>query len=200
MRARKVRFVRPEEDPEALADSAEPDFAGAWPNFGKATRFVPGRTFEVEGNAVMSAELLLGVYTAMMRVIVLRLFVPYGAGQGKEMLIPKLIERVRQDAPILLDGEDGLRVNPVAVTDVVETIDRCLTADCTATLNVVRRYGFFISAAVNFLRAFSSVCSTWLQVPSVLVRKSGHEQYDAPRSVPRRATRYVLPDSAEVTV
>ena len=51
MRARKVRFVRPEEDPEALADSAEPDFAGAWPNFGKATQFVPGRAFEVEGNA-----------------------------------------------------------------------------------------------------------------------------------------------------
>lgn len=84
----------------------------------------------------LSAELLLGAYTAVMRVIVLRLFVPYGAGQGSEMLIPRLIQRVRQDEPILLDGEDGLRVNPVAVADVVETIERCLTADRTATLNV----------------------------------------------------------------
>jgi hypothetical protein len=39
-----------------------------------------------------------------------------------------------------------------------------------------------------------------LQVPSVLVRKSGHEQYDAPRSSPRRATRYVLPDAALIVV
>ena len=91
----------------------------------------------------------------------LRLFVPYGAGQSSEMLIPRLIQRVRQEAPIILDGENGLRVNPVAVTDVVETIERCLKADRTATLNVagpevltLREIGHHIGRAVGRLPRF----------------------------------------------
>jgi hypothetical protein len=39
-----------------------------------------------------------------------------------------------------------------------------------------------------------------LQVPSVFLRKSGHEQYDSPRRQPRSATRYDLPDAALVSV
>lgn len=84
----------------------------------------------------LSAELMLGAYAALMPVIILRLFVPYGAGQGGEMLIPRLIQRVREGEPIVLDGDDGLRVNPVAVTDVAEAIERCLGVDRPATLNV----------------------------------------------------------------
>jgi UDP-glucose 4-epimerase len=86
--------------------------------------------------AKLSAELLLDAYAALMKVIVLRLFVPYGPGQAAEMLMPRLIHKVRQGEPILLDGDDGLLLNPVAIGDVVEAIERCLRLDASATLNI----------------------------------------------------------------
>ena len=52
------------------------------------------------------------------------------------MLIPRLVRRVSENAPITLEEPDGMQLNPVAVGDVVETIVRCLTLDRSATLNV----------------------------------------------------------------
>lgn len=86
--------------------------------------------------AKLSAELLLASYSSLMTVIVLRLFVPYGPGQSADMLIPRLIRKVREGEPILLDGDEGLRMNPVAIADVVEAIERCLRLDASVTLNV----------------------------------------------------------------
>lgn len=82
------------------------------------------------------AELLLGAYRETMHVVALRLFVPYGAGQADDMLIPRLIQMVRSGQPIELDGEHGMRLNPVAIGDVVDTFGRALTLDASATLNV----------------------------------------------------------------
>jgi UDP-glucose 4-epimerase len=84
----------------------------------------------------LAAEVLLRPYEAFMRVIVLRLFTPHGAGQPDEMLIPRLVGRVRENMPITVEEPDGLQLNPVAVGDVVEAIVRCLTLNRSATLNV----------------------------------------------------------------
>lgn len=86
--------------------------------------------------AKLAAELWLSPYSNVMPMVTLRLFVPYGPGQSEDMLMPQLIRKVRHDEPILLDGGDGLRINPVAVADVVETLRRSLDLQQTATLNV----------------------------------------------------------------
>jgi len=51
---------------------------------------------------------------------------------------------------------------------------------------------------VNLRLALASANMMCLQVPRVFFLKSGQVQYDSPRSQPRSATRYVLPDSALV--
>jgi UDP-glucose 4-epimerase len=86
--------------------------------------------------AKLAAELLLGSYASLLHVAILRLFVPYGDGESPDMLIPQLVRRVREGEPILLDGEDGMQINPVAVGDVAETIDRCRRLQRSATFNV----------------------------------------------------------------
>lgn len=86
--------------------------------------------------AKLSAEILLSAYSSCFHAVCLRLFVPYGSGQPAQMLIPGLVRRVRHGEPIQLDGAHGLRLNPVAVADVVSTIVRCVGLDLTATFNV----------------------------------------------------------------
>jgi UDP-glucose 4-epimerase len=86
--------------------------------------------------AKLSAELLLGAYAPHLRVIVLRLFVPYGPGQNAEMLIPQIVRKVREGEPVLLDGEDGLRTTPVAAADVAEAITRCTDLQTDGVFNL----------------------------------------------------------------
>lgn len=84
----------------------------------------------------LAAELLLGPFASLLPVVILRLFVPYGPGQSPDMLIPQLIQRVRDGRSISLHGQDGMRVNPVAVADVVDVLRDCLLLKESATCNV----------------------------------------------------------------
>jgi UDP-glucose 4-epimerase len=123
--------------------------------------------------AKLAAELLLGPYESLFAVIILRLFMPYGAGQAPEMLLPQLVGRVRADEPITLDGNDGLLANPVAASDVAATIERCLQLDAGATMNVagpevltLRQIGLAIGEAVGRTPRFEMRPAT--EAPSVV--------------------------------
>ena len=84
----------------------------------------------------LATELLLGPYSVLFSVIILRFFVPYGPGQDPKMLIPSLVKRIQTGQPISLHGTDGLKANPTAAADVAETLERCSSLDQSATLNV----------------------------------------------------------------
>ncbi len=84
----------------------------------------------------LAAELLLNQYSSILPVINLRLFFPYGEGQHEKMLIPNLVNRVKDNIPIDLHGDDGLVINPIAIADVAETLKRCLGIGNSITLNV----------------------------------------------------------------
>jgi UDP-glucose 4-epimerase len=84
----------------------------------------------------LASEILLGPFADILPVVVLRLFMPYGAGQKPDMLFPQLCDKVRAGKPIYLHGPEGLRANPVAVADVAETCTRCLALQESVTMNV----------------------------------------------------------------
>jgi nucleoside-diphosphate-sugar epimerase len=117
-------------------------FASTGSVYGEAESTIERQAFDIATPrhfyvaAKLSAELLLASYAALMHVVVLRLFVPYGAAQDPGMLMPQILRRVRDGEPVYLDGADGLRANPVAAGDVAEAFARCLDLDASATLNV----------------------------------------------------------------
>ena len=82
------------------------------------------------------AELLSESYTDHMTVIILRLFFVYGPGQRPDMLIPRLVRSVAEGGLITLDGEDGLRTNPVHVADAVSAIRHALDLEQSHKINV----------------------------------------------------------------
>jgi len=81
-------------------------------------------------------EILTRNYAAYMNVVILRIFFAYGSGQKRSMLIPRLIDNVREGRPITIDGEDGLRINPVHATDAAKAVIAALAIDGCATFNV----------------------------------------------------------------
>jgi nucleoside-diphosphate-sugar epimerase len=84
----------------------------------------------------LAAEILAAPYNAIMPVVQLRIFTPYGAGQNKGMLLPQLVQRLREGRAISLHGRDGLITNPIYAGDVAEAVHRCLALKHGATLNL----------------------------------------------------------------
>jgi nucleoside-diphosphate-sugar epimerase len=83
----------------------------------------------------LASERLVGAYAEVLATTALRLVAPFGAGQ-RGRLIATLAERVREGRPITLNDGGRPRMNPVHVSDVVETIAQALQRDAPALLNV----------------------------------------------------------------
>jgi nucleoside-diphosphate-sugar epimerase len=120
----------------------------------------------------LSAELLLGPYSAHLGVTQFRLFMPYGRGQNEKMLLPQIVGKVRNGRPIDLHAPDGLKCNPIAVGDVAEAIRLCLALEGSQTLNLagpevltLRQIAESIGAAVGRAPRFQ----TKVETPPIIV-------------------------------
>lgn len=84
----------------------------------------------------LCSEILAQNYTPMMNVIIMRFFFIYGPGQKRSMLIPRLIDNVEEERAIVLQGEEGIQINPIHVEDAVATLGNALKLDGSYTLNI----------------------------------------------------------------
>lgn len=76
-----------------------------------------------------AGELLVLNYSSQFTTVVLRYFFIYGHGQRSSMLIPRLVSSVKQGLPIQIEGNGGLRINPIEATDAAKATLRA--TDCT---------------------------------------------------------------------
>lgn len=83
-----------------------------------------------------AAEEIAFGYSGQMRVLALRMFFVYGPGQRGSMLFPRLMRSVVEGTPINLDGDDGLRLNPMHVDDATGAISAVLAHDVSGVLNL----------------------------------------------------------------
>jgi nucleoside-diphosphate-sugar epimerase len=85
----------------------------------------------------LCVELLLEGFGPFFRsAVTLRPFFIYGPGQRREMLIPRLIESVRDGRPIHLKGNDGLRLSPIFVEDAAQAFAAALDLEGCHALDV----------------------------------------------------------------
>lgn len=104
----------------------------------------------------LCAEIIAENYAPFMNIIILRFFFVYGPGQRKSMLVPRLIQSVREGRTITLQGEDGIRINPTCVADAARAIAKALTLEQSHKINVggpdvlsLRQIGEMIGQAVG---------------------------------------------------
>lgn len=84
----------------------------------------------------LCSEVLAQSYETIFDVITLRLFFVYGPGQKRAMLMPRLIKSIRDGLPINLNGSDGIKINPIYVTDAVAAIKSALKLNTSSKINV----------------------------------------------------------------
>jgi nucleoside-diphosphate-sugar epimerase len=101
-------------------------------------------------------ELLAGSFNDIITAAVLRLFFVYGPGQQADRLIPRLIDNVARGRAVTLEGDDGLTVNPVYVSDAVEAIVRSIGVRASCVFNIagseaitLRRLGALIGELIG---------------------------------------------------
>ena len=72
-------------------------------------------------------EILTQSYSKEFYITIIRPFFIYGKNQNRNMLLPRLMNSIEKKLPIKLEGNDGLRINPIHVEDassaVLETLN-----------------------------------------------------------------------------
>ncbi|MDQ3896138.1 MAG: NAD(P)-dependent oxidoreductase [Actinomycetota bacterium] len=99
----------------------------------------------------LAAETLARAYSSELVVTVLRPFFVYGAGQEAGMLLPRLVGSVRAGAAVRLDGHDGMRFNPVHVSDAARAVIAALAMQEGGVVNVAGPEVLSLRRAVELL-------------------------------------------------
>ena len=81
-------------------------------------------------------EAVLKEFGKLLNVVILRPFFIYGAGQARTMLIPRLVDSVRNGTPIGLQGPDGMKITPVHASDAANAVVAALELQGSHVVNV----------------------------------------------------------------
>lgn len=82
------------------------------------------------------SEVILDNFSSIMDIIILRFFFVYGVQQNKTMLIPRLINSVYNGHSITLQGEEGIKINPIYVDDAVNALVKCFSLSGSHKINI----------------------------------------------------------------
>ena len=96
------------------------------------TGFVEDRPLVNKGNlgfylsTKFCSELLVENYNGFFDIVITRFFFVYGERQDKSMLIPRLIENIKNGNEISLQGNEGIKINPIYVTDASKALSQMI--------------------------------------------------------------------------
>ena len=82
------------------------------------------------------SEVILQNYSGLLNVVILRFFFVYGKEQKKDMLIPRLVNFIKNGDPITLQGTEGISINPIYVDDAVNAVIASLQLTESNIINV----------------------------------------------------------------
>jgi nucleoside-diphosphate-sugar epimerase len=80
------------------------------------------------GAAKACAELLVRSYRDLLSTAILRFYHPFGPG-GDRFLVNRLVHRVAQGEAIKIEGQDGIRLNPVWIDDLAVGVRQAVESD-----------------------------------------------------------------------
>ena len=101
-----------------------------------------------------TSELLIANYQPFFYTVVFRFFFVYGPGQ-KGMLIPNLLSKVVKGELITIEGDPGLRINPIYIEDAVQVFEPALQLPSSALFNVAGDEMVTITELVGLIETVS---------------------------------------------
>jgi len=97
------------------------------------------------------SEILASNYSSIMDVSILRFFFIYGAGQKRSMLLPRLVDNVKNGISVTLQGEEGLNINPIHVMDAVKAVGNCVETDGSAIFNIAGKNVYSLKTVASII-------------------------------------------------
>jgi len=109
----------------------------------------------------MCGEILTQNYSSCFFTSIIRPFFIYGSGQNRSMLIPRLYDKVSNSEPIELQGQNGIKINPIHVRDAAQTVFELIHKPQSMTFNmagsevlsirqIVEQIGEYLAKSPNF--------------------------------------------------
>lgn len=88
-------------------------------------------------NSKLSAEILLKNYIDYFETfVIIRPFFMYGINQNETMLIPRLINSVKESKEIFINGKSGIKINPIYIDDAVKCVSNILKLKGDYIINI----------------------------------------------------------------
>ena len=88
------------------------------------------------------SEILASNYSSIMNVSILRFFFIYGAEQKRSMLLPRLVDNIKNGIPITLQGDEGLSINPIHATDAAKAVAKTVNNKSSSTFNIAGKNAY----------------------------------------------------------
>jgi len=115
-----------------------------------------------------ASELFIKNYSEYFSTIILRLFTVYGLGQQK-MLIPKMIERIKNNEQIILAGDIGIQITPLFIDDCVNMFFQIINSDNSRDYDVFNLAG---NEAINLSQIVQYLGTMMNIIPNILIDNS----------------------------
>lgn len=84
----------------------------------------------------VSSEIIASNYSKFFDVVVTRFFFVYGQKQNRTMLIPRLVDNIKGGKPISLNGTEGIKINPIHVSDAAKALAAILDTSGSHVINI----------------------------------------------------------------
>lgn len=97
------------------------------------------------------SDLLVQNYSKLFDIDILRFFFVYGAHQHKDMLIHRLVNSVLHGREIVLNGDEGAKINPIYVDDAAKAIVKFIELEGSHKINIAGPEILSLKTIVNII-------------------------------------------------
>lgn len=84
----------------------------------------------------LCSEIAVESFSNIFDTIILRFFFAYGKKQNKSMLIPRLVDNIKNGNAITLQGQNGITINPIHVSDAATAVAKSIELKGNHKINV----------------------------------------------------------------
>ena len=112
--------------------------------FKEDSNILPLNELNFHFSSKLSGEAIVQPYSALMNVIIIRPFFIYGPSQRRSMLIPRLFDSIKAGEEIKIQGQNGIKINPIHVNDAVLALRKAIFLEESNTFNFAGKNIFTI--------------------------------------------------------
>ncbi len=103
------------------------------------------------------AEEIVNSYSQKMKTTIIRPFFPFGIGQNKIFLIPRLISNIREKRTIEMNKKNSFRFNPIFISDLINVLEILIKKELSGLFNLCGDNVISINELITLISKFFNI-------------------------------------------